>query len=69
VAGLMRKLAPRATRVYHFDPSLLVLVALLGEDLCPAALDDVELTRCIRHLIDVDRLRLMPPADDPGVAR
>jgi hypothetical protein len=69
VTALLRKLAPRATRTYYLDPSLLVLISLLGEDLCPAALGDTELTRCIRDLLDVDRLRLAPPADDPGAAR
>jgi len=69
VTALLRKLAPRATRAYYLDPSLLVLVALLGEDLCPATLSDTELARCIRDLLDVDRLRLTPPVDDPGAAR
>lgn len=69
VTALLRKLAPRAPRVYYLEPSLLVLVALLGEDLCPATLGDTELTRCIRDLLDVDRLRLAPPADAPGAAR
>lgn len=69
MAALLRKLTRPATRIYYLDPSLLVLVALLGEDLCPAALGDAELTRCIRDLLDIDRLRLIPPADDPGAAR
>ena len=69
MAALVRTLAPPATRTYYLNPSLLVLVALLEEDLCPAALGDAELTRCIQDLLDVDRLRLAPPADDPGAAR
>lgn len=62
VAALLRKLAPRATQTYYLDPSLLVLVALLGAELCPATLGDAELPRCLRALLDVDRLRLLPPA-------
>lgn len=69
VATLLRKLVAPGTRIYHLDPSLLLLVSLLGEDLCPAALGDAELTRCIRELLDVDRLVLAPPAADPGAAR
>ncbi|HEX7837092.1 MAG TPA: hypothetical protein VF469_06485, partial [Kofleriaceae bacterium] len=67
--GLVRALAPPATRTYYLNPSLLVTIALLGEELCPAALGDAELTRCMRDLLDVDRLRLLPPADNPGGAR
>lgn len=68
-AGLVRALATPATRTYYLNPSQLVIVALLGEELCPAALDDAQLTRCIHDLLDVDRLRLLPPADDPGGVR
>ncbi len=68
-AALVRALAPAATQTYYLNPSLLIMVALLGEDLCPAALGDAELTRCIMDLIDVDRLRLTPPADDRGAVR
>jgi hypothetical protein len=66
---LVRALAPRSTRTYYLNPSLLITVALLGADLCPTTLGDAELTRCIQDLLDVDRLRLTPPADDPGRPR